>query len=79
MEGWGAKKGTIRSREKKAQIIDVHFDKHGIIDSYQIEGYGWVSKEVGIELTEAGKVDAVVCVSSHQHPFLKGRPKHAIS
>ncbi len=79
MEGWGAKIGTIRSLENKAQIIGVHFDEHGIIDSYNIEGYGWVSKDTGIELTEAGKVDAVVCVSSHGHPFLKGRPRHAIS
>ena len=79
MEGWGANSGTIRSLEKKAQITGVHFDKHGIIDSYNVEGYGWVSKELGIELTEDGKVDAGVCMSSHGHPFLKGRPKHAIS
>lgn len=79
MEGWGAKPGTIRSLEKKAQIVGVHFDKHGIIDSYNIEGFGLVSKITGINLTESGKVDAVVCISSHGNPFLKGRPRHAIS
>ncbi len=63
MAGWGAKKGTIRSLEKKAQITEVHFDKHGVIDIYHIEGYGWVSKTMGIDLAEAGKVDAVVCVT----------------
>ena len=79
MEGWVAKIGTIKSLEKKTQIINVHFDERGIIDRYNIEGYGWVSKEIGIELAESGKVDAVVCVSAHGHPFLKGRPRHAIS
>jgi hypothetical protein len=78
-EGWGKKPGTIRSFQKKARVIGVHLDKHGIIDRYNIEGYGWVSKDEGIALTQQGKVDAVVAISPHGHPFLRGRPHHAIS
>jgi hypothetical protein len=79
MEGWGKKAGTIRSFKKKAQIIGVHLDKHGVIDRYNIEGYGWVPKDEGISLTQQGKVDAIVATSPHGHLFLRGRPHHAIS
>jgi Nucleotidyl transferase AbiEii toxin, Type IV TA system len=41
--------------------------------------YGWVTKDEGIALTQQGKVDAVVAISPHGHPFLRGRPHHAIS
>ena len=78
-EGWGKNEGTIRSLQKKAKIIGVHLDKHGIIDRYNIEGYGWVTKDEGIALTQQGKVDAIVAISTHGHPFLRGRPHHAIS
>lgn len=79
MEGWGKNEGTVRSLENKAKIVGVHLDKHGIIDRYNIEGYGWVTKGKGIALTQQGKVDAVVAISPQGHPFLRGRPRHAIS
>lgn len=80
MEGWGASVGTIRPfNNKKAKIIGVHLDKSGIIDRYNIEGYGWVPKDQGISLTQQGKVDAIVAISPQGHLFLRGRPGHAIS
>jgi hypothetical protein len=80
MEGWGRKSGTIRLLDdKKAKILQVHISKNGIIDKYNISGYGWVSKEQGIALTQQGKVDAIVAISPHGHLFLRGRPGHAIS
>jgi len=79
MEGWGKKSGKIRLLETKAKILNVSRDKHGIISAYQIEGYGWVSKDKGIALTEQGKVDAVVAISPAGHAYLRGRPGHAIS
>jgi hypothetical protein len=79
MEGGGRREGTIRAIDTKAKIIGVKKNKRGIIDSYNIENYGWVSKEEGIELTLKGKVDAVVATSPHGHAFLHGRPGHPIS
>jgi len=79
MEGWGKSEGTIRPLENKAKIIGIHLAKHGVIDRYNIEGYGWVTKDKGIALTKQGKVDAVVATSPQGHLFLRGRPRHAIS
>jgi hypothetical protein len=79
MEGWGKSEGTIHQLKSKAKIIGVHLDKHGIIDLYNIEGYGWVTKDKGIALTRQGKVDAIVASSHQGHLFLRGRPRHAIS
>ncbi len=79
MEGWGKSVGKIRSLAKKATVMDVSYDNFGVIERYEILGYGWVSKDEGIALTQQGKVDAIVATSSHGHLFLRGRPRHAIS
>ena len=77
MEGW--RPGRIHQINKKAKVLGVSYDEHGIINGYEIEGHGWVSKDEGITLAEQGKVDAIVAISSAGHPFLCGRPGHAIS
>ncbi|MDR3608830.1 MAG: DUF3892 domain-containing protein [Oligoflexia bacterium] len=79
MEGWGKKhEGKITRYAAKAQITAVKKDKKGTIQAYQIEGYGWVSKNEGIRLTRQGKVNAVV-VSSRGSVFLRARPNHEIA
>ena len=74
MEGWGKAEGTITELPKKNQVTGVMKNKKGVIQSYQIEGYGWVSKERGVALATAGKVDAVVAVSPKGNQFLRARP-----
>lgn len=79
MEGWGKdKEGKIIELPVKGKITGVKKDKKGTIKTYQIEGYGWVSKEKGISLTLEGKVDAVVATSSRKNKFLRGRPNSEI-
>lgn len=73
MEGWG-KEGTISEYIPKGKVTAVRKDKKGIIQSYLIEGYGWVSKDEGIALALSGKVDAVVALSPNGNRFLRGRP-----
>lgn len=76
MEGWGKKhEGKVVPYQPKAQITAVRKDKRGVIQSYQINGYGWKSKDEAVRLTRQGKVDAVV-VSSHGSAFLRSRPNH---
>lgn len=74
MEGWGKDEGTITEIPKKNQVTGVVKDKKGVIQSYQIERYGWVSKDKGIELALGGKVDAVVATSPKGNQFLHARP-----
>ncbi|MEY4615042.1 MAG: hypothetical protein RJB66_2 [Pseudomonadota bacterium] len=74
MEGWGKSEGTITAYSSKKQITGIAKDKKGVIHSYQIEGYGWVSKEEGIALALSGKVDAVVASSPQGNQFLRARP-----
>jgi hypothetical protein len=78
MEGWG-KEGTISEYAPKTKITAVRKDKKGTIQSYRIEGYGWVSKNEGIFLTLAGKVDAVVAISPRGNRFLRARANSSIS
>ena len=78
MEGWG-KEGKITECFSKYQIIRVRKDRKGTIQSYQIQGYGWVSKEEGIKLARAGKVDAVVATSPTGNKFLRARPNSEIA
>ena len=79
MEGWGkGKEGKITEYSVKAQITGVRKDKKGTIQSYRIEGYGWVSKTEGISLTLKGKVDAVVATSPRGNQFLRMRPNKQI-
>lgn len=73
MEGWG-KEGTISELTTKKQVIGVLKNKKGVIQSYKIEGSGWVSKSKGIALALAGKVDAVVATSPKGNQFLRARP-----
>ncbi len=76
----GQKKGTIRtisagkSNRDKKQIIAVKKNKKGVIISYNVEDLGWVSKARGIELTQQGKIDAVVAISSSGNLYLRTRP-----
>lgn len=73
MEGWD-KKGKITECSIKCKITAIKKGKNGIIQSYQVEKYGWVSKSQGISLTLEGKVDAVVATSSKGNKFLRSRP-----
>jgi hypothetical protein len=73
MEGWG-KEGTVTENLFKEQINAVKKDKKGTIQSYQIQSYGWVSKQTAISLTLSGKVDAVVATSPRGNKFLRARP-----
>lgn len=73
MEGWG-KSGTISEYAPKGKITGVRKNKKGTIQSYQIEGYGWVSKAEGIALALGGKVEAVVATSPKGNQFLRARP-----
>lgn len=73
MEGWG-KEGTISECSPKGKITGVRKDKKGTIRFYQIEGFGWVSKNEGISLALDGKVDAVVATSPRGNQFLRARP-----
>lgn len=72
MEGW--KIGTITKLSQKAEIKSVKKDKKGVIIQYLIEGIGWVTKEKGITLTIAGKVNSVVVTSSTGNRFLRTKP-----
>ncbi len=74
MEGWGKKQGKITEYLKKSQITEVRKDEKGIIQAYQVEGYGWISKDKGVALTLKGKIDAVVAVSQRGNRFLRARP-----
>jgi hypothetical protein len=79
MEGWGKdKEGKITEYTNKAQITAVTKDDKGTIQSYQIEGFGWVSKDEGISLALEGKVDAVVATSPRGNQFLRARPNTEI-
>jgi len=79
MEGWGkGKEGIITEYLVKAQVTGVKKDKKGTIESYQIEGYGWVSKIEGISLTLKGKVDAVVATSPRGNQYLRMRPNQQL-
>ncbi len=81
MEGWG-KEGQISEYspgEPKGKITAIRKNKKGTIQSYQIEGYGWVSKSKGISLTLEGKVDAVVATSPRGNLFLRARPNSETS
>jgi len=73
MEGWG-KEGKISEISPKGKITAIRKDEKGTIQSYQIEGYGWVSKSKGISLALEGKVDAVVATSPRGNQFLRARP-----
>lgn len=73
MEGWG-KVGTITEISSKSEVTAVKKDKKGTIQSYQITGYGWVSKTQGIALALKGKVNAVVATSATGNQFLRARP-----
>jgi hypothetical protein len=77
MEGWG-KEGKITPYSLKAEITAVRKDKKGTIQSYQIEGYGWVLKDRAILLTAQGKVDAVIATSPRGNQFLRTRPNTTI-
>jgi hypothetical protein len=61
------------------QITGVKKDKKGTIRSYQIAGFGWVSKSDGIALALAGKIDAVVATSPRGNQFLRARPNLEIT
>ena len=75
MEGWGEDKvGSITKYQPPAKIIKIKKDKKGIIYSYEIEGYGWVSKSKGIQLAQKGEIDAVIAVSPNGNQFLRARP-----
>jgi hypothetical protein len=75
MEGWGKdKEGTITEHVPKRPVTGVKKNKRGTIKSYQIEGYGWVSKSEGIALAQKGLVDAVVATSPKGNLFLRARP-----
>lgn len=75
MEGWGKdKEGTITEYSAKNPVTGVRKNKKGTIKSYQIEGYGWVSKAEGIALARKGLIDAVVVLSPKGNPFLRARP-----
>jgi hypothetical protein len=79
MEGWGkGKEGKIIEISVKGKITGVKKDKNGIIQSYQIEGLGWVTKKIGIALALKGKVDAVVANSSRGNRYLRARPNSEI-
>jgi hypothetical protein len=71
--GWG-KSGTLSEYSPKGKITGVRKDKKGTIQSYQIEGYGWVSKAEGIALALGGKVEAVIAASPKGNQFLRARP-----
>ncbi len=73
MEGWG-KEGTIEAYSSKAEVTAIKKNRKGTIQSYQIEGYGWVSKSEGISLALEGKVNAVVATSPKGNRFLRARP-----
>jgi hypothetical protein len=80
MEGWGKKhEGKITEYIPKAEITAIKKDKKGTITAYRIEGYGWVSKDEGIQLTLQGKVNAVVATSPRGNAFLRSRPNHKTS
>ncbi len=75
MEGWGKdKEGKITELQTKSPVTGVMKDKKGVIQSYRIDGYGWVSKDKGIALALDGKVDAVVATSPKGSRFLRARP-----
>lgn len=73
MEGWG-KEGRVTQYSTKSEITAVRKNKKGVIESYQIRGYGWVSKGEGVELTLDGKIDAVAATSRKGNWFLRARP-----
>jgi len=75
MEGWGKdKEGTVTEYAPKNPVTGVKKNKKGIITSYQIHGYGWVTKSEGIALARKGLVDAVVASSPKGNLFLRARP-----
>ena len=78
MEGWG-KEGKIGFYSPKGQIQSVRKNEKGTIQSYLIEGYGWVPKAEAITLTMKGKVDAVVATSPRGNKFLRARPNFEVS
>jgi hypothetical protein len=73
MEGWG-NEGKISEFVVKRKITAVRKNEHGTIQSYQIEGYGWVPKPQAIALAAEGKIDAVVATSPRGNKFLRARP-----
>lgn len=72
MEGW--KEGTI-TEEKKISLVK---KKKGVITSYQIPSFGWVSKEAAIKLAEEGKIDAIVVHPKGRNPYLRGYAYHRL-
>lgn len=73
--GIGKGMGTITEiGMEKRRITSVRKNKRGTITAYHIEGLGWVSKQRGIALTQQGRVDAVVAISTAGNQFLRSRP-----
>jgi hypothetical protein len=52
----------------------VRKNKKGTITHYRVEDMGWITKDEAIQLTEEGKIDAVVATSRSGNLFLRMRP-----
>lgn len=72
------KSGKIVKNIEKKHITAVQKDDKGIIISYFVKGIGWLSKAQAIQMTKAGKIDAVVACSRAGHTYLRARPDHSI-
>jgi len=70
----GTKKGKITELTNKKQIDAVRKNKKGTITHYRVEDMGWITKDEAIQLTEEGKIDAVVATSRSGNLFLRMRP-----
>jgi hypothetical protein len=73
------KPGKIIKTQAKKKIPAVRKDKKGTITSYYVKGIGWLSKERAIQLTQLGKIDAVVSHSRSGNLYLKTRPDKTVA
>lgn len=78
MEGWG-QEGTITEYSEENQITAVKKNKKGTIEAYFIKKFGWVPKKRGIDLTQKGKINAVIATSRRGNQFLRSRPNSQVS
>lgn len=74
----GTQKGKITELTDKKQIDAVRKNKKGTITHYHIEEVGWITKEQAIQLTKAGKIDAVIATSRAGNLFLRMRPDETV-
>ena len=64
----------VQPKQSKQKITAVKKNRKWIIVKYRVEGFGWLSKSKAIELTAAGKIDAVVATSRSGATYLRARP-----